>query len=57
MVSVIEGKIHFRLFWIILDNINMENIAKFKLLRVRGFNFVCLMTPIQIVFGIIKEGY
>ena len=57
MVSVIEGKIHFRLFWIILDNINMENIAKFKLLRVRGFNFVCLMTPIQIVFDIIKERY
>ena len=45
MVNLIEEKIHFGPFQVLLDGINVEKITKLKLAYVRGFNFVCSMTP------------
>ena len=49
MVSLIKEKIHFGPFHVLLDDINAENIVKLKLAYVRGFNFICSMTPKQSV--------
>ena len=45
MANVIEGKNNFRPYQILLNDINSENIAKFKLAHVRGFFVFFLMTP------------
>ena len=45
---MIERKIHFGTSRVVLNAINAENIEKFKLAHVRGFNFLCSMTPKQI---------
>ena len=47
IVSLIGEKIPFGTFWVILDNIDVENTAKLKLAYGRGFNFVCSVTPKQ----------
>ena len=41
MVSLIEEKIHFVPFQVLLNHINAENIVKLKLAYVGGLNFVC----------------
>ena len=48
MVGLVKEKIYFgpsQFF----DDINAENIAKLKLAYVRGFNYVCSVTPTQSV--------
>ena len=42
MVSLIEDNVNFGTFQVILENINVENIAKIKLVHVKGFNYVFL---------------
>ena len=49
MVSLIEEKIHFVPFQVLLNHINAENIVKLKLAYVGVLNFVCLMTQKQSV--------
>ena len=44
------GKINLGHFQFLLNDINEENIAKLRLLYVRRFNFVCLVTPKQGIF-------
>ena len=47
MTRVIEGGFYFITFQNILNNINAENIANLRFSRVRGYNFVCSVTPKQ----------
>ena len=49
MVSLIEEKIRFGPFWVLLNDINAENISKLELTYVGGLHFFCSMTPNQSV--------
>ena len=49
IVSLIEDKINFGPFQVLLDDIYAGNIVKLELAYVRAFNFVCSMTPNQSV--------
>ena len=49
MGSLIEKNIHCGPFWVIFNNINVENIVELKLAYVGGLNFVCSTTPKQSV--------
>ena len=49
MANLTKEKISFGPFQVFLDSTNAENIAKFKLSYVGGFNFVWSMTPNQSV--------
>ena len=56
MVIRIKQKINFGPFWVILGDINAENIENFKFTYVRGFNFVCSVTPNQSILVIFRKG-
>ena len=55
MVIRIKQKINFGPFWVILGDINAENIAKFKFTYVREFNFFCSVTTKQRVFAYLSK--
>ena len=54
MVRLIKVRIHFGIFWVILDNINAKIIVKIKLAHVRGINVVLFNEPKPDHLGVIK---
>ena len=57
MVIMAEKKIRFEPYQVIVEDINAKNITKFKLVHVRGLNFVLFNDTKEDSLVVINEGF